>query len=216
MEWFNYLLKVSACSVFFFVFYLLVLRRLTFFKINRFYLLFTLLLSFVIPTLHFTIEREVEAASAIDMPVVTQEESTIEQIAFAPIITTAPSMPMEESFDWLNLLPYLYISVVCNLLALASWRLFKLIKHAKQSTQKINGLKLVPKSEGFTNCSFFNYVFIDENNLTENELQVLLRHEEVHVKNYHSVDKILLIIAKAVLWFNPIIYLYDKALEQMK
>lgn len=215
MELFNYLLKVSACTALFFAFYLLVLRRLTFFKINRFYLLFTLLLSFVIPTLHFTIEREVEAAPAIDMPVVTQNESTIEQIDFAPIINTAPSILMEEPFDWLSLLPYLYVSVVCSLLALATWRLFKLIKHAKRNTQEINGLKLVPKSEGFTNCSFFSYVFIDENNLTENELQVLLRHEEVHVKQYHSVDKILLIIAKAVLWFNPIIYLYDKALEQI-
>ncbi len=215
MEWFNYLLKVSACSALFFAFYLLVLRRLTFFKINRFYLLFALLLSFVIPTLHFTIEREVEVDPAIDMPVITQNESAIEQIDFAPIITTAPSIPMEESFDWLSLLPYLYVSIVCSLLALATWRLFKLINHAKQNTQEINGLKLVSKSEGFTNCSFFNYVFIDENNLTESELQVLLRNEQVNVKQYHSLDKVILIIVKAVLWFNPIVYLYDKALEQI-
>lgn len=215
MEWFNYLLKVSACSAFFFAFYLLVLRRLTFFKINRFYLLFTLLLSFVIPTLQFTIEREIEAAPIIEAPIMFQNENAIEQIAIAPTTTILSSLPIEEPFNWFTLLPYLYATVVVILLGLAAWRLFKLLKHTKQNTKEINGLKLVPKSDGFTNCSFFSYVFIDENSLTESELQVLLRHEEVHVKQYHSVDKIMLIIVKAVLWFNPIVYFYDKALEQI-
>lgn len=215
MEWFNYLLKVSACSAFFFAFYLLVLRKLTFFKINRFYLLFTLLLGFVIPTLQFTVERELAAAPIIEAPVVVQNEDLTEQFSLPP--TTAPvvSLPVEEAYNWFNLLPFLYITVVFGLLGLATWRLLQLIKHAKQNTQEINGLKLVHKSNGFTNCSFFNYVFIDENSLTENELQIMLRHEEVHAKQYHSVDKIILIIVKAVLWFNPIVYLYDKALEQI-
>lgn len=215
MEWFNYLLKVSACSAFFLAFYLLVLRKLTFFKINRFYLLFALLLSFVIPTLQFTVERELTAAPIIEDPVVVQNENLMEQFSLAPITAPNVSLPVEESYNWFNLLPFLYSTVVVGLLGLATWRLFRLIKHAKQNIKEINGLKLVHKSNGFTNCSFFNYVFIDENSLTESELQIMLRHEEVHAKQYHSVDKIILIIVKAVLWFNPIVYLYDKALEQI-
>ncbi|MBY0543823.1 MAG: M56 family metallopeptidase [Sphingobacteriaceae bacterium] len=215
MEWFNYLLKVSACSAFFLAFYLLVLRKLTFFKINRFYLLFALLLSFVIPTLQFTVERELTAAPIIEAPVVVQNENLTEQFSLAPITAPNVSLPVEESYNWFNLLPFLYSTVVVGLLGLATWRLFRLIKHAKQNIKEINGLKLVHKSNGFTNCSFFNYVFIDENSLTESELQIMLRHEEVHAKQYHSVDKIILIIVKAVLWFNPIVYLYDKALEQI-
>ena len=97
---------------------------------------------------------------------------------------------------------------------MGAWRLFQLLKHTKAPVKEINGLKLVAKRNGFTNCSFFNYVFIDENSLTETELAVLLSHEEVHAKQYHSIDKLILMLAKAVLWFNPIIYLYDKALEQ--
>ncbi len=215
MEWFNYLLKVSACSALFFAFYLLFLRRLTFFKFNRFYLLFTLLLSFVIPSLQFTVEREVEAATILKAPISTQNERLTEQVSRAPIATAAPSSPTTQSFEWFSLLPYFYLTVVLFLLGLATWRLLQLFKYAKQNTKQINGLKLVHKSGGFTNCSFFNYVFIDENTLTENELQILLRHEEIHSRQYHSLDKIMLIIVKAVLWFNPIVYLYDTALEQL-
>ena len=56
-----YLLKVSACTVLFFAVYLLVLKKLTFFKFNRFYLLGSLFLSFIIPALQFEVKREVQA-----------------------------------------------------------------------------------------------------------------------------------------------------------
>ena len=213
MELLSYLLKVSACTVLFFAFYLLVLRRLTFFKINRFYLLITLMISFIIPTLHFTVEREIVQQEIINAPIVLPDTEISEVGYQTPIIVGKEPM-LEEAFDYYSLLPYLYLVTVIILLLLASWRLFQLVRHTRNSVEKINGLKIVSKAKGFTNCSFFNYVFIDEGNLTEAELSILLKHEEVHAKQFHSIDKIILIVIKAVLWFNPVVYLYDKALEQ--
>ena len=46
-----YLLKVSLASAIFFAFYLIFLKNKTFFQANRFYLLYTSLLSFGIPFL---------------------------------------------------------------------------------------------------------------------------------------------------------------------
>jgi N-acetylmuramoyl-L-alanine amidase/lipopolysaccharide export system protein LptA len=215
MEWFNYLLKVSACSALFFAFYILVLRKLTFFKINRFYLLGSLVLSFIIPALQFTIEREVAQSTVIEQPTVLQDVDLGGAAFTTPIVIGTGTGDVEvEPFDWYGLLPYVYTAIVMGLLTAAAWRLFQLYKHTRAKAHEVNGLKLVAKNVGFTNCSFFNYVFIDQNSLTETELQVLLRHEQVHAKQLHSIDKILLMLAKAVLWFNPIIYLYDKALEQ--
>jgi beta-lactamase regulating signal transducer with metallopeptidase domain/lipopolysaccharide export system protein LptA len=212
MELLIYLLKVSACTALFFAFYLLVLRNLTFFKINRFYLLLTLLLSFLIPTLNFTIEREVEAT-----PIVYAQTEIVDEVIVNEPISAVGSIEttsiIEESFDYYSLLPYLYFGIVFSLLVIATWRILKLIKYTKGSKHELNGLKVVQKSTGFTNCSFFNYVFIDDK-LSEAELQVLLKHEEVHAKQFHSIDKLILMIIKAFLWFNPVVYLYDKALEQ--
>lgn len=213
MELLFYFLKVSACTVLFFAFYLLVLRRLTFFKINRFYLLITLLISFIIPTLHFTVEREIIQEEIINSPIVLPDTEISEVGYQTPIIVGKEPM-LKEAFDYYSLLPYLYFSIVFGLLVFATWRLFQLVRHTRNSVEKINGLKIVSKAKGFTNCSFFNYVFIDEGNLTEAELSILLKHEEVHAKQFHSIDKIILIVIKAVLWFNPVVYLYDKALEQ--
>ncbi len=215
MELFNYLLKVSACSALFFAVYLIVLRKLTFFKINRFYLLGSLLISFIIPTMQFTVEREVAQTEVLNEPVLTQQVELTSSNIQAPITFNTTTVEQEiEQIEWLSLLPYLYGIVVASLLLLTAWRIFRLIQHTKYAVKEINGLKLVAKEKGFTNCSFFNYVFIDENSLTETELGVLLAHEEVHAKQYHSIDKLVLMIVKAFLFFNPIVYLYDKALEE--
>jgi N-acetylmuramoyl-L-alanine amidase len=213
METIIYLLKVSACTVVFFALYLLFLRRLTFFKFNRFYLLLTLVASFIIPALNFTIEREVATVVEVnEIPVVTPQETMV-SLMQSPI--TMPAAPIvQQSVNWSSVLFNLYFVVAGCLLALAIWQILQLFRYTKNAAEQINGLKVVAKTGGLTNCSFFNYVFVDNESLTANELAILLKHEAVHAKQLHSIDKLVLAVAKAFLWFNPVVYLYDKALEQ--
>ncbi len=173
------------------------------------------MISFIIPAMQFTIEREVIQQKEVMQPLASPDVDLAGPGFQASILVGSGKVAHEvEPFNWLALLPYLYGAIVSCLLALAAWRLFQLLKHTKAPVKEINGLKLVAKETGFTNCSFFNYVFIDENGLTGAELTVLLAHEEVHARQYHSIDKLFLMITKAFLWFNPIIYLYDRALEE--
>jgi len=214
MELLTYLLKVTVCTAIFFSFYLLILRKLTFFRINRFYLLITLLLSFIIPAVQLTIERE--APKTIDVEIPVQQDFDLsdhpkpEMPAMVPIVNAQ----VPKTIDWFALIPYGYGIVTLVMLSLFAWRLCRLLAYTRYPKEKVNGLKLVPKPSGFTNCSFFNYVFIQKEGLSETDLQVLLKHEQVHSSQLHSIDKMLLLLFKALLWFNPIVYLYDQALEQ--
>ncbi|RDC54976.1 hypothetical protein DU508_19405 [Pedobacter chinensis] len=215
MEWLMYLLKVSACTVLFFAFYLLIFRKLTFFKFNRFYLLGSLFLSFVIPDLQFEIKREIivtETNILTNVPKIRPGSNQAFQL-IRPMVVEHQLQNRPEP-DWDKLGFYIYGGITSMLFLVCSWRLFDLLKHTRHYVKTSDGLKLITKTEGFTNCSFFNYVFIDEKKMSNSELQVLLAHEKVHAQQYHSVDKILLMIFKAMLWFNPIVYLFDKALEQ--
>ncbi|MFF5384051.1 M56 family metallopeptidase [Pedobacter suwonensis] len=210
-----YLLKVTACTILFFGFYVLVLQKLTFFKINRFYLLVTLLLSFVIPALQFEIKHEVvtldtdPVANLSEVKMAEKPSQLIQSLAVEHQPETKPEI------DWLSLVPFAYGAITLVLLLICIWRLFGLIKYTGNYTESDEGLKLINKTAGFTNCSFFNYVFIDGDKLGDADLAVLLKHELVHARQYHSIDKIILMVFKSVLWFNPIVYLYDKALEQV-
>ncbi len=219
MELFSYLLKASAGLVLFFAFYLLVLQKLTFFKFNRFYLLGALIVSFVIPTLHFTIEREVQPV--VSEPVLVGYSPNMENLQAVRTEQMVdvpkafqPEKVIEQQIDWLILLPYAYTIVAALLLLIGIRKLIVLVRYTRQNAKSIDGLKLLEKTEGFTNCSFFNYVFINGSNLAPQELAVLLNHERVHAQQYHSIDKIIMMMAKAIMWFNPVIYLWDKALEQ--
>lgn len=211
-----YLLKVSACMALFFGFYMLVLRKFTFFKINRFYLLSTMMLSFIIPVLQFEVKREITMVET-EAPVNILEIKPNDQ---APVQLIQPVkveyQPMvKHKLNWMMVLYYVYGTTALFLLLVCLWRLFSLLKHTNKYTKNGDGLKLIIKTEGFTNCSFFNYVFINDVDLSATDLSVLLKHEQVHARQYHSIDKMMLMVFKSVLWFNPIVYLYDKALEQV-
>lgn len=218
MELFSYLLKVSAGLVLFFAFYLLVLQKLTFFKFNRFYLLGTLIVSFVIPTLHFTIEREVQPVHEMALVTSLSNIENLQAVHNEQMVDLPKGFQPEkitgQQIDWLALLPYVYIIIAALLLLIGIRKLVVLVRYTRQNAKSIDGLKLLQKNEGFTNCSFFNYVFINGSNLASQELAALLNHEKVHAQQYHSVDKIIMMIAKSIMWFNPVIYLWDKALEQ--
>src|SRR4029078_12941673 len=97
---FEYMLKVSACYAAAYIFYWLVLSRLTNYKSNRFYLLFTSLFAFVIPLLQldFFINPETISDSAFinHIPAIN--------------ITGAEYIPTESSVSFLTILLFIFIT----------------------------------------------------------------------------------------------------------
>lgn len=179
-------------------------------------MLATLFLSFIIPALQFEVKREitvVETEAPVNIP-------EINPVIQAPVQLIQPVMVKYQpgvvhKIDWMAVMYYVYGITASLLLLVCLWRLCSLLKHTNRYTKNGDGLKLITKTEGFTNCSFFNYVFINDEDLSTADLSILLKHEQVHARQYHSIDKIVLMVFKAVLWFNPVVYLYDKALEQI-
>lgn len=215
MELITYLFKVTVCTTVFFAVYKLFLSKLTFFRFNRFYLLSTLIISFIIPALEFTIEKVVYVEPNMVEHQITDYEVPNTAYQKEIIIGAAPKLEEVEPFDWTTLIIPLYGVIVIGLLGVGFWRITRLLSFTRTDAVKMDGLKLIQKSVGFTNCSFFNYVFVDGSQLSRQELDVLIAHESVHAKQYHSLDKLLLMFAKAILWFNPVIYFYNSTLEQL-
>lgn len=217
MEWLNYLLKVSACSGLFYIFYHFCLQKLTFFSVNRIYLLSTLAISFVIPALQLQVERPADERSQV-REVTAVYTGTFTDLP-APAAAIQSSLPQTDealsAIDWLQVLFVLYWLSTFIMLSIFAFQALQLLKHTRQINQKIGRLRVVFKQEGFTNCSFLNYVFLNREELSDEEMAVILQHENVHISRYHSVDKMIIAVCKALLWFNPVIYLYDKALVQV-
>jgi len=58
--------------------------------------------------------------------------------------------------------------------------------------------------------SFFRYLIKPKNQNLRDEI---LEHELIHIRQYHSIDLIISEIAKAILWFNPFVYLIQKTIK---
>lgn len=201
----QYFAKVNGLIILFYLMYVLFLRKETFFVSNRWYFIIGLLISLVLPLITFTKTIWVEPA-----PVAEFYPEII------PINSTITENPIQESpIDWslIVLSAYVLISIVIILkigVELASFY-NKIRKHNKQKTTDFTLIHSTTTENPF---SFFHYIVINPNLFSEAELQHILTHESIHVKQKHSIDVLLGKLFCALFWVNPIIWMYRKAMLQ--
>ncbi|WP_169306793.1 TonB family protein [Pedobacter polaris] len=105
----------------------------------------------------------------------------------------------QEQYDWGRLIVIIYlIGALCYLLNFA-YQLFA-----------IN--RLFNKADANDAFSFFNKKSVAEN-LPERATVDL--HEDIHVKQLHTIDVIFFEILGIITWFNPVIYLYKKSIKNI-
>jgi hypothetical protein len=75
-------------------------------------------------------------------------------------------------------------------------------------------LKLYQVNKSIIPFSFGNSIFINRAQHEEQELQEIIRHEFVHVKQKHTIDIIWSELLCALNWFNPFAWLLRKAIRQ--
>lgn len=203
-----YLLKASACVAIFFAVYQLLLSKLTFFKLNRTYLLFALLVSFIIPVITVENKHEVIVNKSIkELKVAYSNDTAFEKDG----IQNGGNVSLIS--DWKVMLEYAYYIV---LIAFLMKTLFAMgyIRYviSKFELSKLGSIVFVNKDSKIKNCSFLNKIIVDSS-LPMEEQELVIRHELIHVKQVHSLDKLFVNVATCVLWFNPIIYFWRSAME---
>ena len=172
--------------------YMLFLRKEKYHQLNRFYLLFSLTFSSLLPFLKFSIpEQHLMPNIQIILTTVAQTSS----LHFGTI---------------------LYLS---GTLLFFIFFLFKLVKVLKQilgkSYTEMIGLKVINQPEQKTPFSFFHYVVVDFAAFELNELDLVLRHEAAHAKQWHTLDLVFVEVMGVVCWFNPFVWAYKSALKSV-
>ncbi|WP_316832626.1 M56/M15 family metallopeptidase [Pedobacter aquatilis] len=202
-----YFLKVSLCLLVFFTAYKLLLAKLTFFKLNRAYLLAALMISFIIPALTVEHKREVIVQQAAAESKIQYSTDTAYEADYAASSTSV------VRFNWPLVASYAY-GFVALFLLLRTIYLMGCIKHSlRKSTLSNNGsLILVAADSKIKNCSFFNQIIIDAS-LLNHEKELVVKHESVHVKQRHMIDKLIVNLAACILWINPVIYLWRNEID---
>lgn len=77
----------------------------------------------------------------------------------------------------------------------------KVIRKCPRSDEGVRGFRLL--SDGESPFSFFGWLCIPRSLLGTDDLAHVLRHEAVHIRQWHSADTCLLHVLCALCWFNP-------------
>lgn len=197
-----YLVKVILCSAIFYTTYRLLLETAKMHTFNRFYLLVSLLLSFLIPLITFSIQYSsfISAEQAFSIPALVPENE------FGPV----GYFDQVKGRSW-SFLVSLYILFTAFLLFRFLRNLYIIVSTALSNpTIDYYSSKIVLIDDDVTPHSFLKYMFIYRKDypLIENEILV---HEYAHIKQKHSYDVLFLELMQVFFWFNPFVFLYRRA-----
>jgi len=78
---------------------------------------------------------------------------------------------------------------------------------------KSNEFKIVQLQGDVPPFSFLRYVFVNQTAVSPNDLQQILAHEKVHIRQNHSLDLLLAHGISVLLWFNPFAWFLQKAIK---
>lgn len=233
----RYLILASMGTILFFAAYWLLMRRETRFAMVRYYLVGTLLLSFLLPLVHLSLNNPLSYYNNIaqqnqfsspkqDVTMVSQQ--TVE-VTTTPNHTTGTQTQVPSTIQQSSNkaaanshTAYVYafwiiygMGCFVSLLLLVI-RLLRLRKYLHGLPFKMeNGCRVSLLEEGTSAFSFGNHIVVGTNDFSDKEVEQLVGHEQVHVRQHHSLDCLLCEVAKAVLWFNPFIWLYERELKRV-
>ena len=204
---FIYLIKSSGLIAVFFLAYYFLVRKETFFTTNRWFLLSGLVTSFLLP-LYF-LEKIVWIKRA---------KLPVQDLAFASPVqntTIIHEIPAVEAFDWMQFIWISYLIITSAFIVKIVLNLISLYRMLhKQQVVKKEGFKLVNLNDNIAPFSFFRYIVYNPGLYSAEELQSILLHEKIHSREKHSIDVLIAETLCAILWFNPFIWLYKKAITQ--
>lgn len=206
-----FLVKFSICLAMLWLFYKLVLSRLTFYNWNRIYLLLCPVLSFMIAFLDIgPLLRQNSLATTgwLEWVPAVRIEGAI-----APTQSIEPAMAARWTVQE-SIMGIILAGVVLMALRFATL-LLSVRKMIRQATFfSDNGLRFYQVEANIAPFSFSNAIFLNRALHDADELQKIIQHESVHIRQKHSIDILWSELLCILNWYNPFVWLLKKAVRQ--
>jgi uncharacterized protein (TIGR02145 family) len=218
-----YIIKSSLSLLLLFGIYWFLLRKEKLFRFNRFFLIFSVILSLIIPVITIPVyTTEVTGSSEILTAINSKVESfnTLPEEREFPVpqLSTSASQSSEERYFLLN------PGVILFLLYLAGAVIFSFrfirnllyIRRQVSGAKKLtySGYKIALTEEHVNPYCFINTIVVNREDYHDGRISSrLLEHELEHIRQFHSSDIIFLELIRIVYWFNPVLLLYNYAVR---
>jgi TonB family protein len=204
----SYLLKMVLCSGVLYAYYHVALRNNRFHQWNRYYLLLATLLPITLPLLQLPVPFTGSAAPGIST---YYTNYTTRIITLREFILTAPSAPALSYIQVLWLGYGLVALLLLSRVGYGCWKIWRLIRTS--TVREVRPYRFIQSEQVQAPFSFFRYIFWTRDMSPDSsDGQQILQHELAHVKEQHSIDKLIMELVCAICWINPFFHLFKREL----
>ena len=203
----EFFLKSTTILAVFYVFYVLFLKQEKTFRFNRWYLLLSIVFSFIYSSYTYTYQTVI----LVETPI---QQAVVNDFTSQNIILN--NQVVEND---INYLPYFLASIYLIVFVFFVFRFIRnliyfnrLKSKSIKSSYKKASVVLVENLN--TSFSFLKNIYVDKSQFENNGIEEeLLLHEYQHINQKHSLDILFLELLICLMWFNPLLYLYKKAVQ---
>ncbi len=200
---FAYLLQVNVTLTILFIFYKLLFDKDTFFGWRRFTLLGIAVAALVLPLI-----PQISFATPIAQPV----DEFIATFALPELSTNSHTESYSLSWVMACKIVYLFITALLMLRTLYSLTSLTIrLMRARRAT--VQGTSVCLMSNDTPPFSFFKWICLPAEGLTDEQQSDILIHEQAHIKHLHSIDVVLFQLFINLNWLNPIAWLMRREIR---
>ncbi|MFA6082965.1 M56 family metallopeptidase [Mucilaginibacter sp.] len=199
---FVFLFKVNIALLLFCAGYYLVLRHLTFYSLNRVYLVTAIIFATLYPKIDLTGFAQ-------------KHEALTRPVQNVALVWQAPAQKLATHPDYWQWAEYVFwagAALLAIRLAVQLFSLLKLYRSSKPAHIHNHDVRLM--NGDAAPFSFWQSIYVNPANHTPADLEAILLHEQVHVNGWHTIDILLAELSSIFYWFNPGIWLMKKAVRE--
>ncbi len=200
---FIYLLELNVALMILFVAYKLFFEKDRNFVVRRIYLMGVVVLPLLLPLV----------PEAVRIPVGNIAPISI-QLEGVTVIGGASEGATQETLLVARAAMVLYLLVLGLGILKILHQLVRVLMAATSSRRLTVGGTHLLANRALHASSFFGFIFISPDALEDDSFRHILEHEGIHKKEWHSVDRVLTELFVMFNWFNPVAWLFRRAVIQ--
>lgn len=194
-----YLSKSAGILFLFLGCYQLFLRKETLFNSNRWFLLSGVIVALILPLTYYT--------EIVSVPT---------DIVGMDVENPQKAQPLAaSSFSWSFIIFSIYMLGTLFFVVKLVIELYTVFGYIKNGSRTTKGDYIhIWSTEQIKPFSFFKFIIYNPDSHRAEDLELILAHEQVHTRQRHSIDILLMEVVFLTQWFNPVAWLYKSAIKQ--
>ncbi|MBX3240640.1 MAG: M56 family metallopeptidase [Chitinophagaceae bacterium] len=185
------------------VIYLLFLEKEKMYRFNRFYLVLSIVFSFLVPFI------VIEGYSWASQELYGTGATTVDPLVTGHAVIEEQALSTET-------IVFIIYGLIASALVLRLIRNVYLILSRASKNKRIpfHSAELVLLKNNAVSHNFWNYIFINEEEYANQGIEKeVFAHELAHARQKHTLDILFIELLQAIFWFNPVLIIYRRAIQ---